>query len=77
MGKMRESRSIAQDPDIITRVEAEEGTEAYRNVTVDKNRDGPRGKTFSVTFEGQYVTFTDVPVEERSVTPEKKEISTG
>lgn len=63
-GKMRESRSISQDADIIIRLSPEEGDdENARNVTIDKNRDGPRGKTFPVTFEGQYVTFTDAPVE--------------
>jgi replicative DNA helicase len=73
-GKMRESRSISQDADIILKIEPEGDSEHFRNVIIDKNRDGARGKKFPVTFEGQYVTFTDAPVDRppnRELTPAK------
>lgn len=61
-GKMRESRSISQDADIILRIEIPDPKkDTFREILIDKQRNGPRGQRVPVQFFGQYVTFEDCP----------------
>ena len=64
-GKMRESRAISQDADIILRIEVPDPqNDQFREIVIEKQRNGPRGQKLPVKFLGQYVMFEDNPVAE-------------
>lgn len=52
-GRLRESRAIGHDADVVLRISEEKDGQA---IWIDKHRNGARGKV-SVNFNGQYVRF--------------------
>jgi replicative DNA helicase len=59
-GYLRDSRAIGHDADIVLKIEncGEEESEA-KQINVQKQRNGEQGKIIPVTFEGQYMRFTE------------------
>jgi replicative DNA helicase len=60
-GAMRESRAIAQDSDIILKIQDDEKSDSTseREIIIEKNRHGTRGKRVKVDFFGEYVSFAN------------------
>jgi replicative DNA helicase len=61
-GKLRESRAIGQDADVILKIGEPRDDEDvfHREISVLKHRHGPRGAKVRVNFFGQYMKFTDI-----------------
>jgi replicative DNA helicase len=60
-GAMRESRAIAQDADVILKIQDDERSDSTseREIIIEKNRHGTRGKRVKVDFFGEYVSFAN------------------
>lgn len=60
-GKLRESRAIGQDADIVLLIkEPKDSSDSFeREIWIDKARNGPRGKKIKVDFYGDYVSFSN------------------
>lgn len=61
-GKLRESRAIGQDADVILKIaEPKDNDDAFRReIGIAKHRHGPSGAKIPVNFYGQYMKFTDI-----------------
>lgn len=70
-GRLRESRAIGQDADIVLKIEPVEGNEDQRRLEVVKHRNGPRGKIL-LQFHGDTTTFSEI-----SEQPEEPKQSNG
>jgi len=59
-GRMRESRAIGQDADIVLFIEDCKSDDSLaKQIRIGKARNGPRDQKVPVTFYGDYVTFSD------------------
>jgi len=59
-GRLRESRAIGQDADIVLFIEDCKGDDSLaKQIRIGKARNGPRDQKVPVTFYGDYVTFSD------------------
>jgi replicative DNA helicase len=73
-GLLRESRAIGQDADIVLRISTPDSDDAFRRtIVIEKNRDGQRWKRIPVEFHGQYMCFSDAPLDPESVRNSFKE----
>jgi replicative DNA helicase len=61
-GKLRESRAIGQDADIILMIQdpADSEDAFERHIVIDKCRNAARNTRIKVAFYGEYVTFRDL-----------------
>jgi replicative DNA helicase len=61
-GKLRESRAIGQDADIVLLIqEAADSEDTFeRHIVIDKCRNAARNTRVKVAFHGDYVTFRDI-----------------
>jgi replicative DNA helicase len=59
-GKLRESRAIGQDADIVLIIkDAKDSEDAFqREIVILKARNGPRGEKVLVDFYGEYASFS-------------------
>jgi replicative DNA helicase len=59
-GKVRESRAIGQDADVVLIIrEPKDSSDTFeREISIEKSRNGPRGGKVKVDFYGEYVSFS-------------------
>jgi replicative DNA helicase len=59
-GKLRESRAIGQDADVVLVIrEPKDSSDTFeREISIEKSRNGPRGGKVKVDFYGEYVSFS-------------------
>ena len=57
-GKLRDSRTIGHDADIVLKIESAE-SDNDRVIAIAKQRDGERNKRIPVQFLGEYMQFRD------------------
>jgi replicative DNA helicase len=60
-GKLRESRAIGQDADIVLKIGFPDSNDDSfaREIFIEKQRNGPRGESIPVRFDGEYMRFED------------------
>jgi len=59
-GRLRESRAIGQDADLVLFIEDSKSEDSLeKQIRIGKARNGPRDQKVSVAFYGDYVTFSD------------------
>jgi replicative DNA helicase len=59
-GRLRESRAIGQDADIVLFIEDSKSEDSMeKQIRIGKARNGPRDQKVPVSFYGDYVTFSD------------------
>jgi replicative DNA helicase len=60
-GRLRESRAIGQDADIVLRIDDSKSDNSFAvDIVIDKHRSGARGKRVNVEFFGEYMRFQDL-----------------
>jgi replicative DNA helicase len=61
-GRLRESRAIGQDADIVLKIEESDSDNAFAvDVLIDKHRGGARNKRVTLEFFGEYMQFRELP----------------
>ncbi len=72
-GKLRESRAIGHDADVVLRLDdSPEGEESVRVCHIDKNRHGARDKTIYLAWDGPLMRFGDTHQPLKLVKPARK-----
>src|ERR1700738_420136 len=62
-GKLRDCRAIGHDADVVLIIEPSESEDKFaRDIVIEKQRDGERGKRVPVSFHGQYMRFESLKI---------------